>query len=325
MMKRDSRPRKYRSRYRLNSGIIDPTKVGPYVTEQRLVSLGELAAGKVCYPADLIPHAAHPNVQALIAENPKAMRALEAYGLHWFNHVTTVLETDFVNVALLGIAYDKRGLGLPSMMRRDAFAIYLEEANHTHLADDLSFQVAMVTGAVPAAMRKPLFYHRTREIEKLIPQEHRWLIEPLFAVAVETSITGVLSQVPKHDGVVTAVRDILRDHANDEAKHSTYFASFFEELWGRLKRSQRLAVSPFLAPVIWAFLEPDWRSIRHELGRFALKPDEVTQVIAETYPEHAVVKNVAASAAATIALFRRNGVFDDNRTLDVFGKYGLIS
>ena len=271
MMKRNNRPRNYRSRYRHDSGIVNPSKVGPYVNEQRLVSLGELAAGKACYPADLIPHAAHPRVQALIAENPDAMRDLQVYALHWFNHFTAHLEHDFVNVALLGIAYDKQKLGIPAMMSRDAFAIYLEEANHAHVADDLSFQFAMLTEVSPRVMPKPLFYRRTREIGKLIAREHSWLIEPMFAVSTETSITGVLSQVPKHDGVVTAVRDVLRDHANDEAKHSAYFTAFFEELWERLRQPQRMAVSPFLPPVIWAFLEPDWRAIRHRARQ--LRPE----------------------------------------------------
>jgi hypothetical protein len=325
MLRKPSDSKRHQSRYRHDSGLIDPKKVGPYIAEQRLVSPEELESGKACYPADLIPHAAHPKLQALIAEKPEVMRDLQVYALHWFNHFTTHLEHDFVNVVLLGIAYDKQRLGLPSMMRHDAFAIYLEEANHAHVADDLSFQIAMVTGAPTKTMPRPLFYRRTRELEKLIPREHNWLIKPLFAVGTETSITGVLSQVPKHNGVVTAVRDVLRDHATDEAKHSAYFTAYFEQLWEQLLRSQRLAVSPFLPAVIRAFLEPDWRAIRHQLGGLGLKSKEVDQVIAETYPEGEVAANIAASAAATIALFRRNRVLDDHRTMDIFGKYGLIS
>jgi hypothetical protein len=110
MKKRKNRSTDYRSRYRHDSGLIDPSKVGPYVAEQRLVSPEELKSGKACYPADLIPHASHPKVQALVAENPEAMRDLQVYALYWFNHFTAHLEHDFVNVVLLGIAYDKKRL-----------------------------------------------------------------------------------------------------------------------------------------------------------------------------------------------------------------------
>ena len=48
-------------------------------------------------------------------------------------------------------------------------------------------------------------------------------------------------------------------------------------------------------------------------------------MVAETYPQDEVAASIAASAAGTVALFRRNGVLDDHRTLDIFGKYGLIS
>jgi len=56
-----------------------------------------------------------------------------------------------------------------------------------------------------------------------------------------------------------------------------------------------------------------------------LTAKEIEQVVAECYPESEVSATIASSAAATIALFRRNGVLDDHRALDAFGKSGLIS
>jgi hypothetical protein len=70
MQSNSSDPKRYLSRYRHNSGLIDRSKVGPYNAKQRIVSLDELDSGKVVYPVDLIPHATHPRVLATIAEDP---------------------------------------------------------------------------------------------------------------------------------------------------------------------------------------------------------------------------------------------------------------
>ena len=49
-------------------------------------------------------------------------------------------------------------------------------------------------------------------------------------VVTETSITGVLSKLPKYDDVVSTVRLIVREHAIDEAKHNILFSALFDFL-----------------------------------------------------------------------------------------------
>ena len=90
-------------------------------------------------------------------------------------------------------------------------------------------------------------------------------------------------------------------------------------LWG----PQRSVVGHHRRGVIRAFLEPDWRAIGHQLSGLGLTAKEIEQVVAECYPESEVSATIASRAAATIALFRRNGVLDDHRALDAFGKSGL--
>jgi hypothetical protein len=60
------------------------------------------------------------------------------------------------------------------------------------------------------------------------------------------------------------------------------------------------------------------------LASLGFRPDEVEQVIQESCPEASVHTAVAESAAATVALFRRNGVFKDPATLDAFHRFGLL-
>ena len=78
-------------------------------------------------------------------------------------------------------------------------------------------------------------------------------------------------------------------------------------LWG----PHRSVVGHHRRGVIRAFLEPDWRAIGHQLSGLGLTAKEIEQVVAECYPESEVSATIASRAAATIALFRRNGVLDD--------------
>ena len=49
-MKCKNQSMNYRSRYRHDGGLIDPSKVGPYVTKQRLVLMEELESGESLLP-----------------------------------------------------------------------------------------------------------------------------------------------------------------------------------------------------------------------------------------------------------------------------------
>jgi hypothetical protein len=312
------------SRYRRDSGLIDPRKVGPYNAEQRVVLLDELDSGKVVYPVELIPHAEHPYVRARTMADPELQRRLEHASLDWFNWFTSHLEHRFVNDVLLDLKDGADGLSLPDLMRLDAGAIYFEEAGHAHVADELSHEVGKATGESPISQPRPEFYDRITRIEGHVAPELRRLVRLLFVVGTETSITGVLSKLPKHEGVLTAVRDVIHDHSLDEARHSSYFTDVFEHVWFQLPSSARQAVGPLLPEIVDAFLMPDRRSVRHQLTLLGLGSDEIEQVVAESYSEAVVRAAVAGSAAATIALLRRNGVFEDPKTLDAFVESGFL-
>jgi hypothetical protein len=324
MQSNSSDPKRYLSRYRHNSGLIDRSKVGPYNAKQRIVSLDELDSGKVVYPVDLIPHATHPRVLATIAEDPALLRRLQHASIDWFNWFTSHLEHRFVNDVLLDIKDGADGLILPDMMRLDAREIYFEEAEHASVADELSFQIGKANGESPTSQPRPEFFDRISRIEGQVSPELGRLVRLLFVIGTETSITGVLSKLPKNEEVVTAVRDVIRDHSVDEAKHSSYFTDVFEHVWPQLPSSARRTVGPLLPEIVAAFLRPDRRSVEHHLASLGLTAHDIEQVYQETYPEAAIRVAIADSAAGTLAFFRRNDVFKDPNTLDAFHNAGLL-
>jgi hypothetical protein len=55
-----------------------------------------------------------------------------------------------------------------------------------------------------------------------------------------------------------------------------------------------------------------------------LGPEEVRQVIEESYPPARVIAGLRKTGFATLRLFERNGVFEDSRTLEAFNQSGLL-
>ncbi len=319
----------YSSRYRDGNGDLDPAKIGGYEpSRQHRLDLDELDEGKRLYPHQLIPHYDHPLVQDALArlaakDERLPARALEQDALGFFNAFTAWLEEYCVNDVLRDLAHGKDGLSLPARLRHDAHVTYGEEAHHAGVADDLTDQIERKTRlklpAAPLALPR-----RIRRLRGLVPPEHRRLILYLIVIITETSITGVLSKLPKYEDVVSTVRAVVREHAFDEAKHNIIFSALFDLLYPQLDGRTRTLIGPLLPDLIKAFLEPDRRALRYRLEVLGLTRAAAAEVVADVYAEKNVIAGIAASAAGPLALFRRHGILDDPRTRDAFIRSGLI-
>jgi hypothetical protein len=141
---------------------------------------------------------------------------------------------------------------------------------------------------------------------------------------VRSLISGILAKVPKDPRVVTAVRALIADHAEDEGRHSAFFSQFFTYLWPRLGGGLQVALGPLLPQFILAFREPDADAIRGDLARLPLLPAEIDAVVAESYPPGQVIASARQSANVTLHLFAHQGLMDDPRIADSFRKHGLM-
>jgi hypothetical protein len=288
--------------------------------QPRRVLQDEEAAGKRFFTPELVPAAEHPLVRAL---GPGAVRALQVRHLYRYLGFTTYLELEVVTRVAGDIALDKAGPGLPDVIRADAFKLCTDEAHHAYFSDDMRRQVLEVTGIAPEPAGTPPFLRRLRAIGRGLPPDQRRLSKVLFAVVSETLISGILAQVPRDPRVVTAVRALIADHAEDEGRHSAFFSQYFAYLWPRLGDGLRTALGPLLPQFILAFLEPDTGAVRRDLARLSLTPDAVDAVVAAAYPADQIISHARQAATVTLRLFEHNGVLANPRIADAFREHGL--
>lgn len=281
----------------------------------------EESEGKVFFPPELVPVAQHHMVRNL---GDWAIREVLIQRLYSYLDFTAVLEHDVVNRVTLQVAQRKIGITLPWEMVFDAYKIYCDEAYHALFSVDLAHQIELATGVKPNPFGQSRCLLILEGLLARVPWDLRQLAEVFFTIVSETLISSILSDIPKDKRVVTTVRHVISDHAEDEGKHHAYFSKLLEFLWPSLGERERQIIGPLLPQYILAFLEPDYGAIECELAGCGLKPEEIKQIIYECYPQSQVLANVRSGAKATLRHFERNGVFEDRRTLDAFLSSGLI-
>jgi len=276
--------------------------------------------GKVYFSPELVAITGHPLISRL---GPAVTRELQVQHLYRYLDFTTKLELEVITQVAKDIALAKRGLVLPEVMREDAFKLCTDESHHAYFSDDLMRQVKAATGIVPDGGGTPPFLRRLRAIQRGLPSDLRSFAEILFAVVSETLISSILTDIPKDSRVVTAVRAIVADHAEDEGRHSAYFSQLFTYLWPRLDGRRKAVLGPLLPLFIRAFLEPDFRAIGSSLSRYRLDEDQVGTVVDQTYSSAGVRAAARDAAQVTLHLFQRNGLMHDHRIADAFNSHGL--
>jgi P-aminobenzoate N-oxygenase AurF len=290
-------------------------------TGVRRVFLAEMEQGKVFFPGHLVPYLAHEDVRAL---PPGRARELTVRHLYQFLLSATHMETRIVNRAAELIATNRAGLDLPARARLDAFKVYCDEAYHALYSQDLADQIAAVTGIpIPPCDYGALVDRLHETGNRLLPGEPR-LVALLQVVVFETLITSVLNELPNDASVVTAVRDVMRDHARDEGRHHRFFAAFLHELWAQLDSSLRVPVALMMPALIRGCLLWDVDPVRSSLELAGLDAPAADRVVRDCYNGASGAGRIREICQATVRSCRSAGILAVPGAEEEFAAHGLL-
>jgi hypothetical protein len=283
--------------------------------------LGWPGEEELYFPPELVPAVSHPLVAG---RGTATVRRVLVQRLYQYLHFTTELEQLAVIPVASKISRGRSGLALPGEMRADAFKIVTDEAWHAQFSYDLLGQLERRTGVASRIPEIPRFVERLDAVRQRLDPSVRGAEALLFAIASETLISSFLSVIPNDPRIPGAVRDIVRDHAEDEGRHHAYFRSLLRYLWPALSARERAALGPWVPEIILAFVGPDHAATGLALLDAGLTADEIEQVLRESYPNSAAQVDAASSAACAVRYFAEEGGLDDPRTRDAFLTAGLI-
>jgi len=272
------------------------------------------------FTPELVPAAAHPAVRAL---GPNAIHHVLTH--HLFEHLsfTDALENEIVTPVASMIARRQLGFAFPAGMLTDARKIAVDEMHHALLTGGFMDDVAAQSRVSPPPGRRPAFLLALDDIKSALDRSLAPLLTLFFAIVSETLITGTLTKVPNDERVVGGVRKILRDHAEDEARHHVYFAEVLLRCWPQLSSSERAVVGPLLPRYIELFLGPDLLGVQISLNRLGLCASDAERVIEESYAAGCTRPALRAGSEAIMRLMKRAGVLEDAHTADAFHAFGL--
>jgi hypothetical protein len=276
---------------------------------------------KLFFTPELVPLIEHPLISA--QGDPVIHQVLTRHLLSHLNFTDT-LENEVVTPVAYMIGRRQLDFSLPSAMLVDARKIAVDEMHHALFAAGFVEEICSLSGVDPIPARRPSFLMELDTIKCLHDSRLVPFLMLFFAIISETLITSTLTQVPNDERVVSGVRTILRDHAEDEARHHIYFADVLTACWPKLTAPQRAAIGPLLPRFISMFLAPDLLDAQGCLATLGFSAAVAEQVIEEIYPRERIISDIRPKAAAVVRLMRRAGVLEDQRTIDSFDKFGFL-
>ncbi|MEO0688292.1 MAG: diiron oxygenase, partial [Cyanobacteria bacterium J06649_11] len=179
----------------------------------------------------LVPLASH----AAINQDDNLWMKVLAYRLLAHLQFTTLLELNHVNPVCSGLSQGNAPIDLNLAQRNDALKIYCDEGGHALFVELFSTQVKETFSLGDSVLGRPIF---EKVIESILVEYQTKLSSDLiilfFVTISETLVTKVLKQVPSDPKVANVVRNVIGDHAADEALHGAYFQGLFPLLWQNL-------------------------------------------------------------------------------------------
>ncbi|MBS7532007.1 diiron oxygenase [Hazenella sp. IB182353] len=277
--------------------------------------------GEYFFSPELVPICEHAHVQS---RDPQVRKNLIIRHLYTHLTFTEHLEHEIVNQMTFKIGKNQLGLELPISMRMDAWKIYVDEAYHFKFSADLLHKVQALTRIQITENQKPQFLNHLQNVLTDQSQQTKALIRLFFTIVSETLISGTLLKVPHDQRVVPIVREIIKDHAEDEVKHHAYFASLLKEVWPQLSAHQQKEMGLLLPDLIFGFLTPDLGALNHDLLAEGFSEKECAEMIEDTYRKNRVDEEIRRAAKVTINHFYQSDVMKNPYILEAFMQSGLI-
>ena len=162
-------------------------------------------------------------------------------------------------------------------------------------------------------------------MERRLPTEFADDLLIAFVSISETLITSILRGIPRDPRVVSAVRNAVRDHFIDEARHHAYFVYVVHQHWASSTPARKEILGPLYARLIRLFLDPDLDLCRAWLMEAGLEPHDAEAILQDYYSPERLAASRRADAFSTLKLMERVGILDHSTARSAFVEQKLIS
>ena len=207
------------------------------------------------------------------------------------------------------------GLALPEPTRQIALLIMSDEVSHTDLAfeylRDLQRSVSLPDLGVEGVWQQ--------RIEKFIsdtPDKLKEIALLAYVLASETSITAALDIAPKDSRVQRRIRELLRDHADDERRHHDYFSGILRSLWVATRPSEQTDLGELLVRALETFLFPPRAILLTAVS--CVKTTRHSEIVERVLDSAELREEMRAAAMPMLNVLRDVGAFREDGVVRAF-------
>lgn len=252
-----------------------------------------------------------------------AIQSILAANLVYFLEYTTLLEHRVVNRSVESIAHRELPVRVPEDFRCAALRIYVDEGYHAMMSSDVALQVrcrfALQTGPSQTFPRIERLTQMVNEASK----RDRPLIAFLVGFVAETVITRALLEMARPT-LIQPVFRMLRDHLDDEWRHSHYFSELFQLVWKKMTARERAVCSSTLPRIILECFSLDDAWLAKTLDAHGVSSESITSIITDRRTEAAHRSRARDGAKATLAAINLSGMLASRQHRIPFIEAGLL-
>lgn len=237
------------------------------------------------FPEEFVPIAAHERIRS---GSPDLVDMILSKSLYRFLNFTHKLELLVVNTVTLNIAVNRYNIDIPRDIRLDAHRIYTDEAYHALFSFEMMIKMNTALPDYKFIENTPPFIALFQNLVANYDNREKALLELMFVVTSEMLITGTLHEAGNLLNLDDGVRNMLRDHARDEARHHGFYSQFLAYIWETLQPQDRIMCLIAIPQFVRIYCEPDHAGIRTDLREFGCSDKEANDIYHSVYTDDVI-------------------------------------
>ena len=243
------------------------------------------------YPLSRQPLGIHPKVEAL---GTQALTYLLAQSLYKYSNDIAIIETRFVNQAILMVITDAVGIVFTAEQKMSLYTIMVDEAYHAYVAYDSMLQIQHHTGIRPLSFPKEIEIELAMRVSiSKLPLEYHGVFRLIAVCLAENTLTKEMAGMLDQDETHPFIQQILQDHLSDESRHSGIFYHLLRYIWATISDDCKQHISTVLPEFITLYLG---RVIQSEFEKCVLiemgfSSNEADEILDDTYGHFKITRH----------------------------------
>lgn len=256
---------------------------------------------------------------------PKKLNRFNAMCFAGFLHDTYYVENQLVNPVASNL--NRLTFPIPHNIRKDMAIVMVEEAEHALISLDLVNRLQEIYDfkVFEDDLEEPLFIRKINDLGSQLENNSDYFdFMCVMACITETRISRELGVFVKDKSLNTVVKDVCKDHQEEEVYHDSLFRALAHLAWQQSPKEKRWKMANWYAKGMIARSEPDVQRLAFYLQQVTnWSPEVCRKHIKRIFCKQYIKREVVFAASPTIKLLKSLGVLELGNAYKILEQWGF--